>query len=117
MRWAGCLGGGRPPGNPAPHSWRGDRKTAAKLVVSLASRLSPLDLEFAGAIIQFGPALCVIRQFFLEPTLKKKRESTSGCEMAALIFKEPSNIRKIPAFAKRVLTNAAYTVGCGALFL
>lgn len=35
--------------------------------------------------------------------------------MAALIFKEPSNIRQIPAFEKRVLTNAAYTVGCGAL--
>jgi len=56
----------------------------------------------------------VIRQFFLEPTLKKKRESSSGCEMAALKVKEPSNIRDIPAFVKRVLTNTAYTVGRGA---
>lgn len=31
------------------------------------------------------------------------------------MFKEPSNIRQISAFEKRVLTNTAYTVGCGAL--
>ncbi|GEM_PF-3431900 len=34
--------------------------------------------------------------------------------MAALKVKEPSNIRDIPAFVKRVLTNTAYTVGRGA---